>query len=107
MDARAVMAAAAEAGIGLDGIDVELVEDDELAGSGLYGYTYPDGRTISLYPDAFEDEEQLVKTLGHDRIHAYQFAVLGAPRDSWRAIEYEHAACATEEDWWRFYREQR
>lgn len=43
----------------------------------MYGYT--DGKTITLYPDAFTDIENLVKTLGHERIHVYQISVFGKP----------------------------
>jgi len=56
-----------------------------------------------LYPDAFSNEGQLVRTLGHERVHAYQAMTLGAPRNSIESIAYEQAAIASEEDWWQFY----
>lgn len=33
-----------------------------------------------LYPDAFSSKENLVKTLGHERIHIYQQKFLGSPK---------------------------
>jgi len=70
----------------------------------LYGYCDPYGEVIILFPRAFDTEEQLVKTLGHERIHAYQAQRFGPPRID--AAAREVAAIASEETWWQFYREK-
>lgn len=47
--------------------DVELAERPE-----FMGYTMEDGSGIQLYPAAFSNREQLVKTMGHEYIHLQQ-----------------------------------
>jgi hypothetical protein len=104
MHRRTVERAALQAGIGLAGLEVQIEADPELVGRNLFGYTNPAGTIIILYPDAFTDEEELVKTLGHERIHVYQARTFGPPGDSVDALNRERAAVATEETWWRSYR---
>jgi hypothetical protein len=66
----------------------------------------PYGEVIILFPDAFESEEQLVRTLAHERIHVAQARIYGPPRDSVDAAARERAALESEESWWRFYRDK-
>ena len=87
---------ASRAGVGLEGINVRIVNDGDLAGRGLYGYTHPSGQ-IDLYPDAFSSEEELAPTLGHERTHAYQFSVFGPPQDTAQGAVYERAAYGAED----------
>jgi hypothetical protein len=68
MHARVVREVAAAAEIGLAGIEVQLEEDQQWRARGVYGYCDPYGEVIILFPDAFENEEQLVRTLAHERI---------------------------------------
>lgn len=58
--------------VNYSGTKVKIVRDAELIGKGLYGYTYPDGKTVNFYPDAFLDIEKLVKTIGHENVHLMQ-----------------------------------
>src|SRR4051812_5940323 len=95
---------AERAGIGLDDIEVQIDDDDDLLGSGLCGYTNPPGTIIILYPDAFSSVEELVKTLGHERMHVYQARVFGPPSDSADGARRERAAVDSEEMWWQSYR---
>jgi hypothetical protein len=97
---------AARAGIGLDGIDVQIEDGDEWERRPIYGYCDPEGRVIIVFPRAFESEEELVRTLGHERIHAYQARLLGPVRDSVDGGARERAAQASEETWWQFYRDR-
>ena len=62
MQLKNVKNVANKAGVGLDGIKVKIDRNPELLGRNVYGYT--DGKTITLYPDAFIDTETLVKTFG-------------------------------------------
>lgn len=96
--------AAERAGIGLDDVEVQIDDDDNLLGSGLCGYTNPPGTIIILYPDAFSSVEELVKTLGHERMHVYQARVFGPPSDSADGARRERAAVDSEEMWWQSYR---
>lgn len=67
----------------------------------MYGFT--DGKTITLYPDAFTDAETLVKTLGHERMHVYQINVFGKPTSTEMLAVFEKAAYSSEQSWWDSY----
>lgn len=103
MQLRNVQKVAKNAGIGLDGVKVKIVRDPELIGKGLYGHA--DANTIELYPDAFTNTEELVKTLGHERMHVYQTRTFGIP-DSTMLGKFENAAYGSEGMWWNYYLRQ-
>jgi len=51
-----------------------------MIGSGIYGMSnpkYTDKGRIHLLPDAFESEEELAKTLYHEKTHIEQFIQYG------------------------------
>lgn len=110
MQMRYVKQAAYEGGIGLDGIKVRIIRDPELKGTDLYGYTHPNG-SIDLYPDAFTNTEQLIKTLGHERTHTMQIQLFKHPNfysdDALRMNKElrlnERAAYGSEENFWKYY----
>jgi hypothetical protein len=107
MHARVVREVALRAGIGLEGIEIQLEDGTDWAQSPFYGCCDDYGEVIILFPRAFESEEQLVRTLGHERTHAYQARILGPPRDTLDRAAREVAAIASEECWWQFYRDSR
>jgi hypothetical protein len=78
---------AAQAGVGLDGVKVRIHKSAPR--QGMFGQTTPDG-VLHLYPHAFRNEEELVKT------HRY-------PTAAERQV-YEDAAKATEAQWWDYDR---
>jgi hypothetical protein len=94
---------AARAGVDLEGIKVSIVDDSELAGRGLYGHT-PDVGNITLYPDAFANEETLATTLGHEVTHISQLATLGPALDTDVAQAYEGAAYQAEQTYLDHFR---
>ena len=107
MQMRYVDQAAADAGVGLQGVKVRIVRDPELIGRNTFGYTYPDG-SIDLYPDAFTDTEQLVKTLGHERTHTMQIDIFGHPDTHGSNVMFElqqneRAAHGVEDSFWKYY----
>ncbi|MBK5143133.1 RHS domain-containing protein [Budviciaceae bacterium BWR-B9] len=110
MQIRYVEQAAHEGGIGLDGVKVRIIRDPELKGKDLYGYTHPDG-SIDLYPDAFTNVEQLIKTLGHERTHTMQIQLYKHPNayadDALRMNTElrlnENAAHGIEDSFWKYY----
>jgi len=114
MQMRYVEQAALEGGVGLQGVKVRIVRDPELLGKNLYGYTHPNG-SIDLYPDAFTNTEQLVKTLGHERTHTMQIDLYGHPnkflpdhlRLNQEVIMNEKAAHGIEDSFWRYYQENK
>jgi hypothetical protein len=90
---------AAQAGVGLDGVKVRIHKSAPR--QGMFGQTTPDG-VLHLYPNAFRSEEELVKTLGHERTHVWQIKTHGYPTAAERQM-YEDAAEATEAQWWDYY----
>jgi hypothetical protein len=68
----------------------------------MFGQTTRDG-VLHLYPNAFRSEEELVRTLGHERTHVWQVKTYAYPNDDEVAEFYEDAAKATEAQWWDYY----
>ena len=110
MQMRYVEQAAREGGIGLGGVKVRIIRDSDLKGKYIYGYTHPNG-DIDLYPDAFTDIEQLIKTLGHERTHTMQIYLFKHPNTyaddaikmNKELILNEKAAHSIEDSFWQFY----
>lgn len=103
MQYRYVNRIAQEAGIGLRGIKVSIVRDPELIGKGVYGYAYPKGNRLSLFPDAFTNKETLIRTLSHERTHIFQFNTHGKSIVESKAISMERAAYGIEDTFWQYY----
>ncbi|MDE7285319.1 MAG: hypothetical protein K2N55_00540, partial [Lachnospiraceae bacterium] len=101
MQIKHIKNVANEAGIGLEGIKLRIDRNSELLGRGVYGYT--DGKTITLYPDAFANTETLVKTLGHERVHVYQVEIFGKPLSTDILSEFERGASISEQSWWKYF----
>ena len=93
-----------EMGISYGKAIVRLVNDKELIGRGLFGYTNPNGKEVQLYPDAFMSREELVKTLGHEKVHLDQLKRYGPTNDTELAALYEKEASESEEQWWKDYK---
>lgn len=92
--------------IDYSGIEIDIIRDNELIDKGIYGYTFPNGKRVQLYPDAFSDREQLVKTLGHERVHCEQVKLFGQSQNAEEASYYEKGPKFSEEYWWTNYRER-
>lgn len=92
--------------IDYSGIEVDIIRDSELIGKNMYGYTFPDGKKVQLYPDAFSSRENLVKTLGHERVHCEQIKLFGKARDFAELTSYEKGAYFSEEYWWSEYKKR-
>jgi hypothetical protein len=108
MTASTVRSRAEAAGLELpEDVLIVLDENPELVGRGLAGHTWPDGARITLYPDAFESEEQLLRTIVHELVHVRQVRLAGAPVDTLELVLREREAYAEEEAWWHSHREQR
>ncbi len=101
MQLKNVKNVANKAGVGLDGVKVKIDRNPELLGRNVYGYT--DGKTITLYPDAFTNTETLVRTLGHERMHVYQVGVFGKPTSTDILGEFERGASMSEQSWWDYF----
>ncbi|WP_227108007.1 hypothetical protein [Chromobacterium rhizoryzae] len=114
MQMRYVEQAALEGGGGMQGGKVRIVRDPELIGKDLYGYTHSNG-SIDLYPDAFTNIEQLVKTLGHERTHTMQIDPYGHPNRfagdhlcmNQELRFNENAAHGIEDSFWQYYQKNK
>ena len=93
-----------EIGVSFGKARLVLERDEELVGRGLFGYTNPNGKEIILYPDAFMSREELVKTIGHEKVHHEQLKKYGATNDTDLGLEYEREAFDSEEKWWTDYK---
>ena len=76
MQLRHVKHVAQKYGIDLEEIGVRIERDESLINSGYFGEANPKyankGR-IHLFPDAFESEEELARTIYHEKAHLEQF----------------------------------
>ena len=100
MQLRNVRNSAQKAGVGLDDVTIKIDRNPEMIGTGYTGHA--SGNTITLYPDAFSSKENLVKTLGHERMHIYQESVFGSP-SSLNLVDYETGAILSEDAWWQYF----
>lgn len=81
-----------------------IIRDKELAERPEFmGYTLPDGSGIQLYPAAFTNREQLVKTMGHEYIHLQQTWQRGKIDSTEELMRREREAYGSEEKWWNDY----
>lgn len=106
MQMRHVKAVINDMGVDYSDIEIDIIRDEALIGKGIYGYTFPNGKRVQLYPDAFSDREQLVKTLGHERVHCEQIKLFGRSRNDSEAKYYEKGPTFSEEFWWSLYKER-
>lgn len=93
-----------EAGIDYSGIKIRIEKNPDLIGRKLYGYTDPKGKTVILYPDAFANREELIRTLGHERTHVMQFGLYGPAKDFETSRAFDKGAYKAEEDFWLYDR---
>lgn len=89
-----------EAGIDYSGIKIRIEHNSDLIGRQLYGYTDPGGKSVTLYPDAFTNREELIRTLGHERTHIMQFELYGPANDYDTSKVFDKAAYGAEDDFW-------
>jgi len=102
MQFRTVKSVANDAGVGLQGVKLRIVRDPSFLGRGMFGYAHK--RSITLFPDAFQNHETLVRTLGHERTHIFQFSLYGRPSSSSQAAAWESAAFEIENTFLNFYK---
>jgi hypothetical protein len=103
MSRENVLAVAEKYGIDMEGVAFSLDKLRRGGGPGreFYGATLPDGQ-ITLARDAFLDEEQLARTLAHERFHLDELRRgMEFPWEESARIAYEGRAYEYEERWWQ------
>jgi hypothetical protein len=86
--------------IDLKGVALNIVADEELLHltQKIYGCAAPEKiGSLYLYPNAFESEEQLTRTLFHEIIHIKQFREYGAEYVMEHRVEFEDEAYDAED----------
>jgi SPP1 gp7 family putative phage head morphogenesis protein len=91
-------------GISYGETKISIIRDPELIGKGYYGWTDPKMKVVQLYPDAFTSRMELVKTLGHERVHLEQMKLFGPAKNNEEALYYERGPRFSEDYWWEEYR---
>jgi hypothetical protein len=83
---------------GVDLSDVKIVLDKSKRG--VSGLTSPT-QVVKLYPDAFKSEEELARTLAHERYRVDQLrGGMGYPETYDASNIWERTAEQYEDDWW-------
>lgn len=103
MQLREVKRLAEQAGIGLNGVKVKIIRDAEMIRLPHAGWANPNGKEIQLYPNAFINEEQLVKTLAHERTHLFQVKIYGEAKDIPMLDKFEEGAYGIENVFWNYF----
>ena len=103
MTKKHVRGVVAEMGLDPGNVKYKIDRNKDLIGTGYTGHTSDDGKVITLYPDAFKDREQLVKTIGHENVHLNQVRKNGKVESQIELIKRENEAVASEEGWWAKY----
>ena len=89
--------------VDMRGAKIKINRNVEMLGKGLFGHTSDDGKYVALYPDAFQNREELVKTIGHESVHLMQIEKDGKVKSIEDLISREEEARASEKEWWEQY----
>ena len=96
MNMDSVRAIAAKYGIDISKLKFTIHKDK----AGLFGITRPDG-SIQLWRDAFRSEEDLARTLEHEKFHADELASgMPYPKTAADVDPFEDRAYQHEDQWW-------
>lgn len=89
----------------ISGLTIKIDKDADKVNTGYRGHTNPLNLHILLFPDAFENEEQLLRTLIHEKVHVEQVKEHGLLYVSENNPEMEREAYFKENEWWEKHKE--
>lgn len=103
MQKKKVKEMAKKYGVDLDGLTIKIQRSEDLLKIPIFGATdYKNIGRIDLFPQAFANEEQLVRTLIHEKCHVNQLKEHGFKYVQANLIEMEKEAYETEAlEWMR------
>lgn len=107
MQKRKVKEIAEKYGIDLSGITIKIQRSESMLGIPMTGSTdYKNIGRIDLFPNAFKNEEELVRTLIHEKCHVKQLQKHGVKyvQENLNAMEKE--AYAFEEFWYKYLKKK-
>ncbi len=102
MRRSAVRRLAKEGGVGLKGVRIRIDKRKEFLNSPFFGHA--NKNTITLFPNAFESSETLIRTLGHERTHIQQFKIYGQNFVENNSRIFENAAINIEDSFIKYWR---
>jgi len=102
MQKRYVKRYAREGGIGLQGVRIKINRQNDLIRSDFIGSA--SGNTITLYPNAFKNPEELIRTLGHERTHIMQYRLYGQSNVTNNVGIFEEAAYGIEDSFVKYWK---
>lgn len=98
MSKKNIRAVAKEAGIDLKGITINIEQSEEWLRSPFTGRADPNKiGSITLFPNAFSNKEELVRTVCHEKIHVQQFRKHGAEFVQNNKSKFEEEAYSKED----------
>lgn len=87
-------------------VKYKIDRSEEMLNVDITGHTSNDGKVITLFPNAFKNREQLVKTLGHEDVHLKQVRKNGKVKTTDELYLREEEARASEDRVWKEYVER-
>ena len=100
MQKRKVKEIAQKYGVDTSGLTIKIQRSEKLLSLSIFGSTdYKNIGRIDLFPNAFIDEEQLIRTLVHEKHHISQLKKYGYQYVQDHLSEMEKEAYAFEENW--------
>ena len=100
MQKRKVKEIAQQYGVDISGLTIKIQRSEKLLSLPITGSTdYKNIGRIDLFPNAFMDEEQLVRTLIHEKCHVNQLKKYGLQYVQEHLDDMEKEAYALEENW--------
>lgn len=107
MQKRSVKKVAEKYGIDLSGITIKIQRSESLLAVPMTGSTdYKNIGRIDLFPNAFMNEEQMVRTLIHEKCHVRQLQKHGVKYVQENINAMEKQAYAFEEFWYKYLRKK-
>lgn len=105
MQLKHIKRVAKKANIDLNGIKIKIQRDKELINAPFAGSAAPEqiGR-IDLFPGAFIDREQLLRTLVHEKVHVGQYKKYGSEYVMNNSEIFEKEAYKIEKEWYNNYK---
>ncbi len=105
MQKKAVVQVCREYGVDISGLKIKIQRNEELKNLFFAGSAAPEqiGR-IDLFPNAFTDEEQLLRTVIHEGCHVKQFKKYGTKYVQENNAQMERVAYRYENFFYRLKR---
>ena len=104
MQLRHVRSVAHQYDIDLQGVSIKIERDANLINTGICGvanHEHSGKGRIHLLPDAFSSEEELARTLFHEKMHLEQFITHGYDNVSSDYARFEKETRQAEDKFWK------